>query len=349
MLIPTAGRHSYQIKYHKFLRSGENMNNRKGLKLAYLLAVLNAGIIGFSFLFAKISLEYAHPLDTLTYRFAAAFIVLTIPVALGFLKLSYRGKSVGALLLLATAYPLGFFTLQTFGLLHTSSAEGGIIYAFTPIVTMVFASLFLKETMNVLQKLSIFLSVSGVIFIFIMKGSTMDWSNLTGITLLFLTCVAFAGYSVIARSLSKQFSPVEIAYFMLGIGFATFLIVSLVNHASAGTFQDFVSPLANSKFIVAILYLGLVSSLVTALTATYVLSKIAASQMSVFSNLSTIVSIAAGALFLGEKVTIYHLIGSVMILAGVIGTQYLGRYNVAEIKVKADQVKSCSIRIFNKY
>src|SRR4051794_18017087 len=78
------------------------------------------------------------------------------------------------------------------GCCRSSSAEGGILYAFTPIVTMVFASLFLKETTNVMQKISIFLSVFGVLFIFIMKGNTLDWSNMTGIILLVLTCVAFA-------------------------------------------------------------------------------------------------------------------------------------------------------------
>jgi drug/metabolite transporter (DMT)-like permease len=50
-----------------------------------------------------------------------------------------------------------------------------------------------------------------------------------------------------------------------------------------------------------------------------------ASRMSVFANLSTIVSMTAGALFLGEEVTVYHLIGSVLIIAGVIGTNTLGR------------------------
>ena len=117
--------------------------------------------------------------------------VLSIPVALGLVKLNYRGKPLIKVLLLATTYPLGFFTLQAYGLLHTSSAEGGILYAFTPIVTMVFASLFLKETTNVLQKLSIFLSVFGVLFIFIMKGSTLDWSNMTGIILLVLDLCGF--------------------------------------------------------------------------------------------------------------------------------------------------------------
>ena len=138
------------------------MNSQKGIKLAYIFAVLNAVIIGFSFLFAKIALDHANPLDTLTYRFAVSFSVLSIPVALGLVKLNYRGKPLIKVLLLATTYPLGFFTLQAYGLLHTSSAEGGILYAFTPIVTMVFASLFLKETTSVLQKLSIFLSVFGV-------------------------------------------------------------------------------------------------------------------------------------------------------------------------------------------
>nr|WP_312876172.1 EamA family transporter [Paenibacillus frigoriresistens] len=91
------------------------MNNRKGIKLAYIFAVLNAVIIGFSFLFAKIALDFAHPLDTLTYRFAVSFAVLSIPVALGFVKLNYRGKPLAKALLLATTYPLGFFTLQAYG------------------------------------------------------------------------------------------------------------------------------------------------------------------------------------------------------------------------------------------
>ena len=111
-----------------------------------------------------------------------------------------------------------------------------------------------------------------------------------------------------------------------------------------GTFEAFLSPLSNPSFIVAILFLGLLSSLVTALTGNYVLSKIEASKMSVFTNLSTIVSIAAGALFLGEKVTVYHLIGSVMILTGVIGMQYLGRYKVALPKVKADRIRGEGVK-----
>ncbi|MNR05943.1 putative DMT superfamily transporter inner membrane protein [compost metagenome] len=218
-----------------------------------------------------------------------------------------------------------FFILQAYGLKHTTASEAAILYAFTPIVTMICAAIFLKEVTNLAQKLSIFCSVFGVVFIFIMKGTGVDFSNLTGISLLLLTSVSFAGYTVMARSLTKQFTPVEISYMMLSTGFVVFVICSLFAHTKSGTLTGMLIPLSNVTCLVSLLFLGLVSSLFTAFSYTYVLSKIQASQMSVFTNLSTIVTIAAGAMFLGEQVTIYHIVGSLLILSGVFGSQYYGR------------------------
>jgi drug/metabolite transporter (DMT)-like permease len=171
-----------------------------------------------------------------------------------------------------------------------------------------------------------------------MKGSSIQLSNMTGIVLLFLTCLAFAGYSVLARSLSRHFSPAELSYLMMGIGFATFLILSLTGHAASGTFGEFLSPLGSGTFILSAVYLGVIASLVTTLTSTYILSKIEASLMSVFTNLSTIVSIAAGAFFLGEEITVYHWIGSLLIIAGVIGTNRLGRNKPVQVAGRSDSV-----------
>jgi drug/metabolite transporter (DMT)-like permease len=47
---------------------------------AYLYALLNAVIIGMSFFVVKTSLDYAHPLDSLTYRFSVAFLLMLVPV-----------------------------------------------------------------------------------------------------------------------------------------------------------------------------------------------------------------------------------------------------------------------------
>jgi|GEM_PF-4850458 len=51
------------------------------LKLAYVLAVANAVVIGVSFLLVKLTLAYADPIGTLTYRFAAALIIIGVPAA----------------------------------------------------------------------------------------------------------------------------------------------------------------------------------------------------------------------------------------------------------------------------
>ncbi|MBB6732089.1 DMT family transporter [Cohnella zeiphila] len=309
--------------------------NSSGLKLAYFCAVMNAMIMGFSFLFTKIALDFAGPMDTLTFRFAASFAAMSIPVLLGRVRLNYRGKKLYKVLLLAILYPLVFFTLQSYGLQHATSSEGGILFAFTPVLTMLLAFLFLKETTALLQKLSICLSVSGVLFIFIMKGGGIDWSNMTGIVLLFLSCLAVAGYNVLARRLLKSFSPAEITYVMLGIAFLSFLAMSLAGHTATGTLDQLFSPLASGTFIVSILYLGILSTLITALSSNYALSRIEASKMSVFSNLSTIVSIAAGALLLGEEVSIYHIIGSALIIAGVMGTNLLGKKSERRVSNRA--------------
>lgn len=297
----------------------------KGLRLAYGCAVLNAAIVGLSFLFTKIALVSAGPIDTLTYRFAVSFAAMSIPVALGRVRLNYRGKPLYPVLLLATLYPLAFFAFQAFGLERATSSEGGILHAFVPVLTMLLASVFLKERTTALQGLSIVLSGAGVAFVFLMKGGGIELSSMAGIVLLFLSCLAFAGYSVLARSLLRTYSPMEITYLMLGIGFIAFLVVSVSGHAAAGTLDRFFAPLAEGSFILSVLYLGVLSSLVTSLTANYALSKLEASTVSVFSNLSTVVSIAAGALVLGEEIKAYHLIGSLLIIAGVIGAQRLGR------------------------
>jgi drug/metabolite transporter (DMT)-like permease len=86
-----------------------------------------------------------------------------------------------------------------------------------------------------------------------------------------------------------------------------FLTVSFADHTAAGTLHHFFAPLGYGIFIVSILFLAVVPSLVTALTSNYTLSKIEASRISGFTKLSTIVSIAAGVIFLEEEVTLYHL------------------------------------------
>ncbi|UIO41266.1 DMT family transporter [Brevibacillus brevis] len=298
----------------------------KDKQKAILAALLNAGITGLSFLFLKMALAVTNPVDTLAHRFTVAFIVASIPIAFGWIKLSIKPKDMLTIIPLAMLYPILFFTLQAFGLVYTTSSEAGIIQATVPIFTMVMAAFFLGESSTWLQKLSTLLSVGGVVYIFAMKGlgvSSGSGSSI-GTILILLSAFSLAGYSVLARKMTKSFHYIDMTYMVALLGFLFFNGWSVIRHSAEGTLSTYFAPFASSAFIISIVFLGILSSLMTSFMTNFALSKMEASKLSVFNNLSTLVTIVAGVIFLQEQLAYYHLIGAVMIIIGVIGTNFLG-------------------------
>lgn len=290
----------------------------------YLAAVSYSIITGLSFLFGKIGLENSSPLDLLAYRFTFGFLAILVPLIFKWVKIEVNKEMIKRIMPLVIFYPLSFFGFQTFGLEHTQSSEAGILLAVVPVFTMILASYFLKEKTTILQKLSILLSVFGVIYITFMKSTSLQFSNMKGIIFLLLSVISFAIYSVMARNLTKDFSATELSYVMIGISFIAFNVLALGKHLIAGSVGSFFLPLKELNFIVAVLYLGVLSSFGTSFLSNYVLSKIEASKMSVFTNLATVISIIAGVVFLNEEIFYYHIIGSILIIAGVIGVNLFG-------------------------
>ncbi|MFA4135565.1 MULTISPECIES: DMT family transporter [unclassified Brevibacillus] len=298
----------------------------KDQQKAILAALLNAGITGLSFLFLKMALAVTNPVDTLAHRFTVAFIIASVPIVFGWIKLSIKPKDMLAIIPLAMLYPILFFTLQAFGLVYTTSSEAGIIQATVPIFTMVMAAFFLGESSTWLQKLSTLLSVGGVVYIFAMKGlgvSSGSGSSI-GTILILLSAFSLAGYSVLARKMTKSFHYIDMTYMVALLGFLFFNGWSVIRHSAEGTLSTYFAPFASSAFIISIVFLGILSSLMTSFMTNFALSKMEASKLSVFNNLSTLVTIVAGVIFLQEQLAYYHLIGAVMIIIGVIGTNFLG-------------------------
>lgn len=299
------------------------MKENKMFKV-YSAAVLYSVFTGLSFLFGKIGLDYSGPLNLLAYRFTVAFIAFSIPAIFKWIKIDINKNMIKRLLPLAAFYPLSFFGFQAFGLQVSQSSEAGIIQAVGPIFIMVLASYFLNEKTTGLQKISIFLSVFGVIYITYKKSTSVEITNMKGIILLLISVLSFAIYSVMVRKLTREFSSLEISYVMISIGFIGFNILAIGKNLIAGDISSFFVPLRQTNFIIAILYLGVLSSSLTSFLSNYVLSKIESSKMSVFISLSTVISIIGGVIFLNEDIFYYHIIGSVLIIAGVIGANVFG-------------------------
>lgn len=290
---------------------------------AYIGLILATLIVGLSFIFVKIGLRHAGAMDLLAHRFTAAVISTVLLWAFGVIKLpKVSFKKAKSLLLLSLFYPLLFFALQTFGLQHSTASEAGIVFALTPIITLIAASFFLKERTTLLQKIGIVLSIAGILYIIYFRGGAHGSSNLKGVILLLLSVLALVVYYVLGKKTTAKFSAIEITVWMTMLAFIVFNTFSIATHIQNHTLNHFFSPLVNMEFLWAILYLGVLSSLLTAFFTNFALANIPASQIAVFNNLSPLISIAGGILILGETLYAYHIIGGILVILGVAMTVF---------------------------
>jgi len=290
--------------------------------IPYFTALVTNIIFGLSFLFTKKALMVSNPITLVSFRFLLAFIVMSLLIVFKVIKVNYKNKPMKWLIVLAIIEPIIYFIFETYGLQRTSSSLGGLMIALIPIVVTILAIYFLNEKPSRKQVLSIILSVSGVVLIILMDGSKNSGNSILGVLFLSVAVFSAAFFNIIARKISKHFTAIEVTYFMMFLGAIFFNIVSVSNHILNGSLSNYFEPLKSSSFVLSILYLGILSSIVAYFLANFTLSKMEASKSAVFANISTIVSILAGVIFLKENFHLYHTIGSAMILMGVWGTNY---------------------------
>lgn len=299
------------------------MSTQNKQRQAYIGLVMITIIIGLSFIFVKIALKYASAMDLLAHRFTAAAISIILLWIFGFIKLpSFSFKKAKSLLLLSLFYPLLFFALQTFGLQYSSASEAGIVFATTPIITLIAASFFLKEKTTLLQKIGIVMSIAGILYIIFYAGGVSGSTKLKGVILLLLSVFVLVVYYVLGKQTSAKFSAIEITVWMTLLAFIVFNGFSVATHIQSDTLSQFFNPLVHREFLWAVLYLGVLSSMFTAFLTNFALAQVPASQIAVFNNLSPLVSIAGGILILGETLFTYHIIGGVLVLSGVAMTVF---------------------------
>ncbi len=291
---------------------------------AYAAITLQSLITGFSFMFLKIALQSADTFDLLAHRFTLAALSVLLFALLRPGALRIRFRDFLKILPYGIAYPLVFFLFQTLGMTQISSSQAGIIYAVVPILTVIAAGMLLGEKIRGTQAFFMLLSVAGVIFINIMNGFNLKNYSFAGFFLILISAVSLALYNVLVRRLTGDYTPLAIACVMNITGFLFFNVIALARHTAAGTVTDYFLPFASPSFLVAVLFLGVLSSLITSLLSAFALKTLQAVRVGLFNNVGTIVSILAGTLFLHEEFRWYHLPGIIAILTGTIAFNLIG-------------------------
>jgi drug/metabolite transporter (DMT)-like permease len=220
------------------------------------------------------------------------------------------------LFFLSALYPIAFFLFQNFGINHITVSEASVIYSFIPILTTIASAIVLKEKTTGLQKFGILLSFCGMAYISFRSFNGFSDSP-TGYMLIFCSLLSMVFYYVFLKKSVAKISPVSITYYLVLFAVLSSIVVylgwELINFQ---TLPD-LNRLENYGYVMAILYLGVLSTFGTSLLTSIGIKNLSAVQTSIFSNISPFFGILAGVLIMGDVLKTFQVIGAVCIFTGM--------------------------------
>lgn len=291
--------------------------------LSLIFALLASAIFGMSFMFSSIALQVAKPTVLLAFRFIVAFAAMSLVIGVNALvgrlrgrpifAFSLKGKPIGSLVLLGLIQPVLYFFCENYGILYTSSAVAGTIIAVVPIACILMDVLVLHEKVTRRQVVCAVLCIGGVALIY---GGGETRISALGLVFLLLTVACDAVYYTLSHRAAARFTAFEVTYVMFTVGMVFFIPAALIQGAGHMA-ETFLPAVQSGSFWGSVVYLGLVSSVVAYFLLNFANANLTVSEASLFSNVTTVVSVLAGVVLLREPFGLWQIIGVAVILVCV--------------------------------
>ena len=254
----------------------------------------------------RAGLEAFGPLELGAVRFAVAALPAAIYLAVTRPKLPQRSElwrfGVGG---------FGFVALYTallnYGELTVSAGAASFIINVSPILTALFATAFLGERFSAVAWGGTFLSFAGIGIIAFGEGDELRFD--TGALLILGAAVVTSANAIAQKPLFKRHNPLSVAAWNMVIG-----ALALSPFLSAGLEQ---AAVADAHGLFAVVYLGIVPSLIAYASWAVALSRLPASRASNFLYCVPPVATLMGFFWLGETPGVLGIAGGALALVGV--------------------------------
>lgn len=267
----------------------------------------------FTPIFAKLTVAEISPLSFGFFRFGTAAILFYITLKVRKLDLKFERKDYPRLLLLALlCIPLNQFFFLT-GIKMSFASHSGIIYSLNPVYAYVVAVLFKYEKFYVSKLFSILLTVVGIFFIFweSFSGTTVNNTVVSGDILLLFAVLTFSMYLTLGKTTIEKYGALKTSTFVFLAGSVLYIPL-------------FIYDLPNLSFekvtymgVIGYIYLSVVVAYLAYFVWYYALKHIAVSKLTTLSNISPLLTVLFSIIFLGEHISLFFVIGSLITLIGV--------------------------------
>lgn len=281
--------------------------------LPLIAAYLGYSVWGLGNMFISIAQRFATPNLVLSHRFLISAIVMLIPVLTGVVKFSLKDKPLWPILSLAAVQYL-YYLVESYAIKETNATITGASAAVAPVVSVILAAIFLKEFPTRRQAFFCLLPIIGVILMTV-AGKSLGVVSALGILFLALTILTSGFYKILNRKSAQNYTSYERTLVMLIVSAISFTVGGF---AEVGwDIKAYAAPFATPAYLGSILALALVCSIGCNLLANYAMGKLPVVKSSSFGAILTLVSMAAGVVFLGEPMSLPLAIGAVLILFGI--------------------------------
>ena len=281
----------------------------------YSLALAATAIWSGNFIVARMLVKSVPPVTLGVLRSAIAIIVL-LPFVIRPLReeIDVIRKHLGYLALTALV-GMSICNTVVYVAAATSTAMNLTLIAIcSPIFTIVFARLFLRDTLTIRRIIGLIAATSGVVFL-ITGGQHSRLAHLTfseGDLWMLGQAASFALYSILVRERPAELHPLPYLFSLFVLGLL--LLLPWFAWELSGTQRMELSPTA----VGAILYLGVGPSLLAYLCWNESVATIGPIRAAFVSYCLPLFSGGEALLLLGEPITAVHALSGAMILGGVI-------------------------------
>ena len=291
----------------------------------YLFVLTSMIIWGSSFVFTKICLQNLDPIALIWLRLFISLFALGPIVSLFYrdaFKFKWRDlKYVG---LLAFFEPFLYFLGENFSLVYLSASLVSVIIATIPIFTTVFALLFFKEKLNIINIIGITVSICGTIFIVLRDNSGFAAVNVRGVLLAFLSVFSATCYIIILKKLLRNYNPIALLVWQNTIGCILFTPL-LIGFSDLNATRDSLFTASGEEGVLLWAALLILSFLCSAIAFLFFANAIkigGIAKTNVFSNIVPIVTFILAAVAGQEYFSFIKLIAVFIVVTGLILAQW---------------------------
>lgn len=277
----------------------------------HLVAFLTVAIWGTTFVSTKVlMINGLSPAQIFTLRFTMAYVLMFCFNHRRLFADSWRDE--GLMVLLGITGGSLYFLSENEAMNYTTATNTSLIVCSCPLfATLLVRLVYRSSRIHIMQLTGSLLAFMGMIIV-VLNGRFVLHLSPMGDALAFTACICWAFYSLLMKTMTDKYSAAFITRKVFFYG-----VLTIIPYYILVPGVPSMAVLTQPVVVGNLLFLGCLASMICFLTWNWCISKLGAVKATNWVYFNPITTMIFASWVLGEKITIYFLIGAVCILTGM--------------------------------